>query len=333
MKLKGSMINLAKTIVLPLTLFAIFAIIALIQDNPFLTDKMLLYTLRTACVTVVIALAFALHLMSGGFDFSIGSVVYLSVIVAGRTALAGDLGPWGFLALAMVVGAVLCLAVSGLYITLRLPLMVLTLGILMVYEALTQLVFGGNGLRIMNKLDYAMFGKTYNTIAIAAVCMLVVWFLLKYTRFGFHTRALARGQRIAFETGIVEWKNVVLRFAICGVLLGIAGVLHVSGLMTLQAAKDMNSTVVMWGAMMPVIIGLSLARYSNMPVGVFMGVLSMQIIDIGFVCMGTSGTISTVISGVFLLVFVIFTENKDKLMRRRLLRRLLNNDTTAVKTR
>lgn len=93
-----------------------------------------------------------------------------------------------------------------------------------------------------------------------------------------------------------------------------------SGIMTLQAAKDMSSTGIMWGALMPVIIGLSLARYSNVSLGVFMGVLTMQIINVGLVCMGTNGTISTIISGVFLLAFVIFTENKDKLMRRRLLR-------------
>ncbi len=317
--LKGYLQNTAKTVVLPLALFVIFAVVALIQHNAFLTNDMLLYTLRVTCVTVMVALAFALHLMSGSFDFSIGAVVYLSVIVGGRSALALDLGPWGFLGLAIATGVILDLVVGTLYILLRLPLMVLTLGMLMVYEAMTQLVFGGNGLRIMNKLDYAMFGKTYNAIAIAVVCMVVIWFLLKYTKFGFHSRALARGQKIAFETGIREWKNVLLRYLICGVLLGIAGVLHISGLMTLQAAKDMSSTGIMWGAVMPVIIGLSLARYSNVPVGVFMGVISMQIIGIGFICMGMNGTISTIVSGVFLLTFVIFTENKDKLMRRRIL--------------
>jgi len=316
MKIKHSIKNLIKTIALPLSLFIIFSVISVVKSNPFLTENMILYLLKVTGITLTIALAFSLHLMSGSFDFSLGAIVYLSIIIAGNIALDNNLGPYGMLGIAILAGIILSMINGGLYIILRMPAMVISLAMLMIYEALTQIVFRGKGLRIMNDLEYAIFGRPEGVYILSLICIVLVWFSMKYTRFGFQTRLLAYGQKIAVESGINEKSNILIRYAICGFMLGIAGVMNISTVMTLVAVKNMSSTGIMFGALIPVIIGLELAKYSNIPIGVLSGVLSMKIIDIGFTCMGTSGTISTIISGAFLLAFVIITKNKDRIFKK-----------------
>ena len=97
-----------------------------------------------------IALALSYNLTSGRFDFSVGSVLLLSVIAGGNLAKEWDLGPFGMLLICLVIGMI-CGLISGIiYITLKLPPMVSSLGVAMVFEAIGFTINKGNISRIRN---------------------------------------------------------------------------------------------------------------------------------------------------------------------------------------
>lgn len=312
-----NMINrIIKTICLPLVLYIIFSIISLATNNNFLTTEIFSYLIKITCTTAIISMALSLHLINGGFDFSAGAIIYLGAMLGGNYAISHNYGPWGMLLFITISTVILGLINGLLYIILRLPPLIISLATVMIYEAITQIYNNGGGIKIVTKPEYAILVKSPTIYIIFFLVAISFWAILKYTKFGFRARALATGQKVAVFMGVKENKNVVLRYIIFGVLLGVAATFYLSNILTVSAAMNMSSTMVMFDGIMPVVVGLTLAAFSNIPIGIFMAVLSMKIINIGLVCMGLDGTISTIIAGIFLLAFVTITQNYGKIMKK-----------------
>jgi ribose transport system permease protein len=305
--------RILKSIVLPLSLFAIFGILSAVTHNPFLSPRMMMYTMKLTCVSLIIAMAISFQVFNGAFDFSMGAIVYLAIIVGGAITLSHKYNAY-VMALLIIGMAVLLALINGvLYILLRLPPTVISLITLMIYEALTQIFNGGKGVLITTKPQYAIFYGEPAIFIIAAFMMLLYWALMKFTRFGYAARALSRGQRIAVSFGIKEIPVVIKRYAIVGLFLGVASVMYLGQNLTIEAVQNMESTIVMFSAIMPVMIGGALAKYSNVPIGIFLAAMSMQFITVGFVCMGLDSNFASAISGLFILVFIAFTGNLNTL--------------------
>jgi ribose/xylose/arabinose/galactoside ABC-type transport system permease subunit len=66
---------------------------------------------------------------------------------------------------------------------------------------------------------------------------------------------------------------------------------------------------------MPGMIGGVLAKYSNTPVGIFLASLSMQFINVGFICMGMDSNLASAVSGLFILGFIAYTGNLSAMKR------------------
>ncbi len=301
--------RIVKSICLPLVLFLLFGGISLATGNAFLTPGMLLYTMRLSCVTVIIAMAISFQIINGAFDFSAGAIVYLACIIGGYTATSHKYSVYVMALLIVLVGIGLGLVNGILYVTLKLPPMVISLITLMAYEAITQIYHSGKGIMITTKPQYAFFSKQPMIFIIALVMMVFYWGLMKYTRFGFNARALSSGQKIAVDFGIKELGNILVRYTVFGLFLGVAAVLYLGQNLTVECAKNMESTIVMFSAIMPVMIGLTLAQYSNIPIGILMGVFSIQFISVGFTCMGMDSNLASAITGLFILGFIAYTGN------------------------
>jgi ribose transport system permease protein len=265
--------------------------------------------MKLTSVSVVIAMAISFQIFNGAFDFSIGAVIYLAGIIGGTIAVGAKWSPASMAFLIIGAAVILSLVNGILYIILRLPPTVISLITLMIYEALTQIFNNGKGIMITTKPGYAVFYSESHIFIITACMMIFYWALMKYTRFGLEARALSRGQKIAVDFGIRERPAIIKRYLVVGLFLGIASVLYLGQNLTMDAVQNMSSTIVMFSSIMPVMIGGVLARYSNVPVGIFLAALSMQFIGVGFVCMGLDSNLASAISGLFILGFIAWTGN------------------------
>ncbi len=305
--------KIVKTVALPVVLYLIFAVISVITGNAFLTGNMFVYLMKQSCVVICIAAAIGFHSASGGFDFAIGAIVYLAAILGGNFTVRGGYGI-GVMAVTIICAATVLSFIEGLmYVILRLPPVVNSLVYLMICEAITQIVYKGKGLNVLTKPQYTWFYQAPQVFVITAVILIIYWALLKYTKFGFNDRALANGQKIAVSFGVKEIRNVLTRYMIVGLFLGGAALLYIGQNYEVTAAQNMESTIIMFQAVLPNMIAMTLAKYSNRSIGVFMAVVSMKIINVGFVCMKMDSNLATVISGIFVLGFVAYTMNLPKI--------------------
>ncbi len=267
--------------------------------------------------TGMIALAMSYNLTSGRFDFSIGSVMVLTIIISGTLALEYDLGPAMMLLIAVAAGAALG-AVSGLvYVSLRLPPMIVSLGIAMIYEALGFLMNNGGGVKMMGKFNLLVFAREPNNLILMGAVLIALVYLLNYTKFGYNTRSLASGQKNAVDVGINEKRNAVGCYVLAGVLMAFAGLIYISQYGTLSPSTGLDSSSYFMGAFLPMFIGGSMARFSDRNIGVVIGAFIQACITSAFAKLGLSSSVQTVLNGVIVLLFLVYSTNQYKIAAHR----------------
>ncbi len=142
--------NLLYSLWMPVVVYLFFVLLCAANGKTgFGVDSDLMIIVRNTIYSGLISLALSYNLTSGRFDFSIGSILILSTIIGANAALAWGLGPVPMLVLCILIGAALG-TISGLvYIILRLPPIVVSVGVAMIYEAIGFLLNDGQGIRII----------------------------------------------------------------------------------------------------------------------------------------------------------------------------------------
>jgi ribose transport system permease protein len=273
---------------------------------------------RNTIYSGLIALALSYNLTSGRFDFSVGSILILATILGATAALQWGLGPVPMLLLCTAIGAGLG-ALSGLaYVLLRLPPIVVSIGVAMVYEGVAFLFNGGSGVRVLGNPGLLIFAQQPYITILAAAILVVLVVLLNFTKFGYDTNSLRSGQAIAVSIGVDEKKNAVVCYLVAGALMAVAGVISLSILGSCTPKLGLGSTSYMMNAFLPLFIGTFLARYSERNIGILVGSFTQACIISGFAILELSSSLQSVLNGVIVLVFLVATANSYKLVELRL---------------
>jgi ribose transport system permease protein len=197
----------------------------------FASGQQILRLLIVAALLGIVAAGQNLVILGGreGIDLSVGGVVSLSAIVAGNLMNGADTGiPLAILA-CVAVGALFGL-INGLGVTLlRIPPLVMTLGMLGVLQGLLVVVRqgipSGQAAPALSRFVTQPFllglpGIIWLWILIG----LVMAFLLKRTVFGHRIYAIGSNEQAALMAGVPVRTVRVALFVLSGVFAAIAGI-------------------------------------------------------------------------------------------------------------
>ncbi|WNS46674.1 ABC transporter permease subunit [Paenibacillus sp. MMS20-IR301] len=307
--------GLLKTFLFPVAVYAIILLITLLMDRSgYAASGAFDRIIRSSVLSTMIAYAIALPLSGARWDFAPGIIIILSGIIGSNLTIQLGAGPLLLLVLTVAVAVVLSLLEGVLYLTVRVPTIIVSLGVVMVYEALSGVVYGGGGTQLYMHSGLTVFARTPWVYVVLAVVMVLFYFLLERTRFGYDTRSLAANPRLAVNMGVREKRNIMLTYLTVGALLGVAAVINASTVLV-SPANNLSSTSLMFSSMGPVLVGLYLARFSNIPLGIFAGALGMNALSYGMVILGIDSSIQTVNLGVFIVAFMGYTSNSERISR------------------
>lgn len=301
------------SLVIPVTVYVVFKILCVaFGDAAYASGSDLSTIIYTAIYTSMIALAMSFNLFSGRFDFSVGATLALSTILGGNIAKSYEMGALGFLAITVIIGMILGLISGLVYVTMKLPPMITSLGLAMIYESITLLYNNSKGVSMIGKIKVLVFaGQSYLWVVLIFV-MIICIYIFNFTKFGYNHKALSSGQKIALEIGINEKRNAVICYVIAGALLGIAGCIYLSKYGTMSPEAGLSSSSYFMGAFLPLFIGGFIGKYSNTIVGIVIGAFSSSLLSSGLVNLGLGLSVQTVINGLFVMGFLIFTSNSYK---------------------
>ena len=273
--------------------------------------------IRNAGISAMIAFALSFNLTSGRFDLSLGAQRLAGTIIGGVLALHFNLSGIWLLLFAIAFGLLFGFATGLMFVWLRVPPMVLGIGMGLIWEVFPYLASGGKGLNLFGKTGMEVLSSTPFIIGLVVIVGLVVTLVLNKTRFGYELRAIQGSQLVAQNSGIDIFKHTVLCYAFAGALVCIAGVMDVSYTTQMAASLGLTSNGVVAANMFSMILGNYIGRKSNSSIGIIVAALTIKIFSYGLIQLELSEANTSVFNMLLFVGFLVFLANEHVLSNRK----------------
>ena len=313
------------TLAIPAIVAAVLLILCAVNGRSMIANRTSFnYFMLYTAIVMITTMALSINLNSGRFDFSLGAMAVLASVLSSRITFALLSGGTGsavlMLCLNILIGAMLGLLSGGLYVALRIPPIITSLGVTLIYEGITFTITGGKYVmnEVRNASMTAFAGNWYCSLLIILAVLVFTIYLFDHTRFGYDYKALQSGQKVAVNTGIREVQNAVWCYVICGALMGIVGFLNTARNSNINGGSlNFGSIGIMFTAFLPMFIGGYIGRYSNEKLGYLLAAVCMSMLNSTFAAFSNeiSASAQSIINAVLLVVFLIYLNNEGLLKR------------------
>lgn len=307
MKVKRTLQNMIIPIAMPLVVFLIFFIG---QPDRFGTPEGIRIMLQQSVINTIIGFGLSLNLVIDTWDFSAGAQLVLAGLIGANAAQ--DYGLAGMIIVTILTATLLGTMTGAVYSVFKIPSIIVTIGMMLVYESIGSLYHGGVSITIPAKISF--LGKSPWIFCVGIAAYLLAYVIYHCTKFGYNVRAVGNGEATAGSIGMNSIKIRFLCFVVGGIFVGIASVLQVSYGGAIAPKAGMNTMSMVFPPFMGVFIGQYLERYCDMMMGIFLGVFSMTMINSGLIAMGLPGTLQQVVTGSFMLIFMAISINREQLV-------------------
>ena len=276
------------------------------RPDVFLTVNNLMNIARQVATMGIVALGMSFVMLTGGLDFSVGSMASLSGIVAALLIKSGfPIYP------AFCVGILCCMVastVTGIIgVLLNIPILVVSIAMQQVLDGFNSVITGNQSIYGFDDAVKVLGqGELFDVIPIPvvllAVCALIVSFVLSKTYMGRYLFTVGGNQRAAKLAGIHVVKTRVLASVVCGFMSGFAGIVLMSR--TASASASVGGSMASDVITAAVLGGVSITGGVGNTSGVITGVLIIGILNNGLQLMGVDSTIQNIIKGIILILAV-----------------------------
>lgn len=220
----------------------VFILLALVVavgiNNPrFLAERNVSDMLQGNAYIAVAAVSMSMVIITGNIDISIGSGIALLAVISGRLAVDTELPIFLTWLIPVLLGGVIYTGIGYLIAYLRIPAIVVTLGMLSILKGI--LILWTAGERVTDLPDeYFLAQMRPLGIPMPIIFMIVAmifgaWFM-RYTAYGRSLYAVGGNKEAARLSGISEQRVVLTVFTIHGIFGGIAAVLYATQLTIIQ---------------------------------------------------------------------------------------------------
>ncbi|MCX6383719.1 MAG: ABC transporter permease [Actinobacteria bacterium] len=296
-------------------LFIIIALIIILtaKDKSFFTVKSLVSILDHVTIQGIMAAGMTILLISGSFDLSVGSVLAMSGIATIMLQRYGMLvSISGGLLTGVVIGAINgALVVKG-----KINAFIATLGTFIIFRGLglglTHGPIKGTIENFPKIAQGSLFGIP-NNIFFLAITYLVVWYVLKYTKFGRNDYAIGSNPLSARTAGINVNLNTFFYFVACSFAAAVAGVLLSSKVNTGNPVFGDNVPMLVIAA--AVLGGTSLFGGKGGVIGTIQGVIILGLVERAMVIFNVDTNYQLLVRGSILLAVIItdaVTSNRQR---------------------
>ena len=244
----------------------------------------------------------------GLFDFAVGSNIVLSSIVG--VILSQKFGYAGFIIGCLGCGTLIGLLIGLLYNQLNVPSMIVTVGLMLIFESVA--VFAAGGVKQTLPENLRFFSGAPGNIILALLAFLFMYFILNYTKIGTYCNAIGSNEFTAKNMGINVKKYKLIGFMLLHFFVGIMAILTVSYGTTMTALTGMSTMSRNFQPLMGTFFGVAFRKYKMPITAIVVGEFIIAIIFNGFVALGAPTTIQNVVTGGALLVIVALTARGGK---------------------
>ena len=305
--MKKILIKTVKTLALPVIIYCFFLVVCF---NRFSNWNCIYTIFLQSLIPTITAYAVAFGTIAGVFDFSVGARLIISALSGGLLSM--NYGMPGLIIGCFGSSIILAVLTGLLNNAFRIPSLVLTMGLAMIYEIVGAKLAGNYGYIRLNS-DYTYPGSVPHIIIISLLTAAVFYFFLDHTKFSYHMRAVGSNEVVAknsgIKVGLVKFKTLLYG----SLFLGMASFLTLCQSGSVGAQTNLGSVTVLFKPLISILLAMVFQQICNLTIGIFISQLSLNIIFIGLIAVGMPDTSQNVVLGVFLLLVMIISNNIDKL--------------------
>lgn len=273
-------------------------------------------------LTLVLMIASAgqtLVIISDGIDMSLGSTMTLTALIATsimKTQENPVLVVYALIAV-LVVGAIIGL-VNGIGVAkIGLPPLIVTLSVSNVVTRMQYVYTGGKptgraSAWFTQSVTHRYFGFIPNGLIYGILIFAIVFYLLRYTRFGQQLFLVGNNKRAAELTGIKSTKIKILAYVFAGMLAGFAGLIG-AGYMGFVMGGAFESYTIM-SIVAVVVGGTILSGGKGSYLGTLAGALLMVVLSNTLAVLNLSQSVKDIIMGIVLII-LLAAYNREKPVR------------------
>jgi ribose transport system permease protein len=310
--------------VLPFLILIFTIIFTLLSDN-FLTVRNLINVARQSTYLIIVTMGQMLALLTGGFDLSVGTIVALSSVVGAMAMSAMWAAFPGSVALVILVGLLVGLlagmsvgVINGIGVSVfNVNPFMMTLGMASVGFGIALYLTGGvpvYGLPedFSNIFGFGTLFGIPSPVLITAGLLVVMYFLINWTRMGRYFYAVGGNLKAASLSGINTKLTLFLAYLFCSALATISGLLLTARLETGEANIGVSMPLESIAAC--VIGGVSLKGGVGRVENVVLGALFIGLIQNGMNLARIESYLQTVVIGILLIVAVSSDQFRQRLV-------------------
>jgi len=291
-----------------LTILAALALLSgyLSLTQPNFRDAFTLSTILTNAAYVgVVGIGMTMVIVAGQIDISVGSMLAVCALIAGTLARAG--APMFLVVLTSLALGLGMGALNGALIAyLRIPSIIVTLATLTALRG--AIVWWTKGYWVMPlPPGWKFLGTTHILglplpVWIGWTAVLAAAYVLAHTIIGREVYALGSNPQAARLAGIDTARVTFWVFALSGLLVGLATMLHVTRFSMVQTQEGLGLEFLVITAV--VVGGTNIFGGSGTVAGTYLGVLLLTVTSSALTFLGISATWDQAIRGAFILVAV-----------------------------
>lgn len=293
-----------------LVLLLVFIVISSVLSPNFLKVNNMLNMMQQCAIPGIIAIGMTIVITLGGIDLSVGGVAAFSGMITSMMVIDG-MNIFVSVIAGIALGGALGLVTGALISKCGLPDFITTMAMLQIARGASLLVTKGSPIFGLSETFHMIGGgKVAKTIPVAGLIWIgltiLVFLMMKYTRFGRSLYAIGGNREAAGLSGIKVMRNYTIAYVMCAALAGFAGVLTASYLSTGQPTACNGYELDAIAA--SVIGGASLAGGISNVIGTFGGVVLLQIITNIFNLVGISSFYQQIAKGAIIIIALLLNK-------------------------
>lgn len=303
-----------KNYVLMAGVTAVFIVLLLLFAPAARSLTTVVTLLKQGIAPAILGWGVLFNIKAGNWDFGVGAEVLIAAVVGGNLAKMSDMGTAGVIMCCILTGLIAGCISGALYYVLRIPTIIVSIAIMLIYESICGIVFEGKGVSL--GMEYLALGKFPGNILMLMLCFGVAYTFYFKMRIGYKIKAVGSNIRIAEANGIHAGKTKALALAIAGLFAGFYAAVSLASSGVARTVSAMGTMGTCFNAMMCVFIGLSIAGRGNIFVAVYFGAVIMQMIQMALMVFRIPTQYSQVVVAVFVIIFMLLSTNAPDMQER-----------------
>ena len=294
---------------------AIMIIIFSLINPIYLSSDNIVDIIKQSTINGLLGIGITLAIITGGIDLSIGSIFAIVIVSIGKMLVSG-VNPILAFTMGIILGFAAGLVNGFLVAKIKLQPFIATLGTMSIYRGIAYIITGGWPVldipeSFRKALDGDIFGFIPASVLLLFVVGILMWLILKYTRFGNYIYALGSNEEATKLSGVNVDFNKMLAYAFCGVGAALAGMVLLARLGTGEPTAGQGYELNAIAA--AAVGGTSLIGGKGTMLGTILGTILLSALRVGLIVTGVDSFWQYIATGIIIVIAACFEIIQNKL--------------------